>query len=354
MILLDELQVHPEDFVTEAAIDRRQDSEWNSDTREFKDQFDLYNEQVCAGMIDDIIRWTEKDIDSSPEKEDTKKTTFLDPIYQQAYNRANSNCNKTATVKTASECVARKLEPRWKTVEGPLTTTPNPPVVVMVQDDDSLSAMTKSMETNESHKTGNMTDSKLNNVQAAFIKELQEQKITMQKAHLVEMEKLKAKMKAQELIAQQEMMASLKAEFSSQLTISLPTIPNLLLRQTLAQVKVPITLKGFPRPPRQCQEDQRKNNEHTTNPCGNHYKNTGVWGHHTWKKQEDTIWILFQNCGRLGDVKKEKNSPKLELLKALILNHEVGAIGLAQVNTEWRKVPTAQNLWTRTDGWFRN
>ena len=235
-----------------------------------------------------------------------------------------------------------------------MTTTPNPPVVVMVQDDDSLSAMTKSMETNESHKTGNMTDSKLNNVQAAFIKELQEQKITMQKAHLVEMEKLKAKMKAQELIAQQEMMASLKAEFSSQLTISLPTIPNLLLRQTLAQVKVPITLKGFPRPPRQCQEDQRKNNEHTTNPCGNHYKNTGVWGHHTWKKQEDTIWILFQNCGRLGDVKKEKNSPKLELLKALILNHEVDAIGLAQVNTEWRKVPTAQNLWTRTDGWFRN
>ena len=89
-----------------------------------------------------------------------------------------------------------------------------------VQDKVSSSGMTKNTETNESHKTGNTTESKLKNAQTVFVKEVQEQKTAMQKTHLAKMEKLKAKMKAQVLLAQQEMMASLKAEFSSQLTMS--------------------------------------------------------------------------------------------------------------------------------------
>ena len=76
---------------------------------------------------------------------------------------------------------------------------------------------------NESHKTGNTTESKLKNAQSAFLKELQEQKSAMEKAHQAEMEKLKAKMKAQALLAQQEMMAALKSEFSSQLTMAQTT-----------------------------------------------------------------------------------------------------------------------------------
>ena len=115
-----------------------------------------------------------------------------------------------------------------------------------------------------------------------------------------------------------------------------------------------IILKEFPRPPGKCQEDKRENNKPTANPHGNHCKNTGVWGHHTQKKQEDTIQILFQNCGGLGDIKREKNSPKLDLLKSFILKQEVDMISLAEVNTNWRKIPTSRNLWTRTDRWFRN
>ena len=50
--------------MTEAAIDRCQDSEWNSNSQEFKDQFNLYNDQVCAGMTDDITGWTDKDVEA--------------------------------------------------------------------------------------------------------------------------------------------------------------------------------------------------------------------------------------------------------------------------------------------------
>ena len=56
----------------------------------------------------------------------------------------------------------------------------------------------------------------------------------------------------------------------------------------------------------------------------------------------------------LGDIKSEKNSPKLELLKSFILKQEIDVISLAEVNTVWRKIPTSRNLWARTDGWFRN
>ena len=56
--------------MTKAAIDQCQDSKWNSDTREFKDQFDLFNKQVYAEMTDDIIGWMDKDVDSVDAKED--------------------------------------------------------------------------------------------------------------------------------------------------------------------------------------------------------------------------------------------------------------------------------------------
>ena len=83
-------------------------------------------------------------------------------------------------------------------------------------------------------------------------------------------------------------------------------------------------------------------------------KESGVFGHHIRKKDCNSIRILFQNIGGLGDLFKDKEPEKLTRLKKFLIKHEIDVVGMAETNTDWRTLPIENNLWNRTASWFQS
>jgi hypothetical protein len=83
-------------------------------------------------------------------------------------------------------------------------------------------------------------------------------------------------------------------------------------------------------------------------------KEGGVFGHHLRKKDCNSIRVLFQNIGGLGDLFKDKEPEKLSRLKTFLIKQDVDVLGIAETNTDWRTLPLENNLWNRTSSWFQS
>ena len=74
-------------------------------------------------------------------------------------------------------------------------------------------------------------------------------------------------------------------------------------------------------------------------------KEGGVFGHHLRKKDCNSVRIVFQNIGGLGDLYTDREPEKLTRLKQFLVKHDVDALGLAETNTDWRTLPIENNIW---------
>ena len=56
---------------------------------------------------------------------------------------------------------------------------------------------------------------------------------------------------------------------------------------------------------------------------------------------------MFQNMGVMGNASYQSIQHKT------IINEIISNIGLAEVNSNWIKIPIRENICNRTDGWFK-
>ena len=126
----------------------------------------------------------------------------------------------------------------------------------------------------------------------------------------------------------------------------------------------------YPSPSGRCQKGYRRKHASTVVEGRNHRsseavynnqmntlqqrKDGGVFGHHLRKKDCNSIRILFQNIGGLGDLYKDKEPEKLVRLKKFLIKQEIDVVGIAETNTDWRTLPMENNLWNRTSSWFQS
>ena len=126
----------------------------------------------------------------------------------------------------------------------------------------------------------------------------------------------------------------------------------------------------YPSPSGRCQKGSRRKIASTVVAGGNHRGNGaeqttkmnelhqgqrgGVFGHHLRTKDCNSIRILFQNIGGLGDLYQDKEPEKIVRLKKFLIKHNVDVVGIAETNTDWRTLPTENNLWNRTSSWFQS
>ena len=110
-------------------------------------------------------------------------------------------------------------------------------------------------------------------------------------------------------------------------------------------------LKPFPRPPRRCAGETRKE-EDTFRRRGRKHRD-GIYGDAINRKRDDCVRLLFQNVGGIGfcSATRSQESLKLEKLKELVIDKEVDIVGLAEVNTDWRLVENNNSVWAATAAW---
>ena len=62
-------------------------------------------------------------------------------------------------------------------------------------------------------------------------------------------------------------------------------------------------------------------------------------------EEKGSIRILFQNTGGLINASTESSGHKLNTLKKILHNGEVSILGLAEVNSDYKKLPLKDNLY---------
>ena len=55
----------------------------------------------------------------------------------------------------------------------------------------------------------------------------------------------------------------------------------------------------------------------------------------------------------MGNASDQPILQKLYTLKNTMINEEIAIIGLMEVNSNWSKIPIKQNIYNRTDTWFK-
>ena len=80
----------------------------------------------------------------------------------------------------------------------------------------------------------------------------------------------------------------------------------------------------------------------------------GGWGHQLrWGEREVRIMIMFQNMRVMVNESDQSSQHKLDTLKKTMINEGISIIGLAEVNSNWSKIPIRENIYNRTEGWFK-
>ena len=88
-----------------------------------------------------------------------------------------------------------------------------------------------------------------------------------------------------------------------------------------------------------------------TNPIRNFRRD---WGHQLrGRKREGRNRITFQNMGGIGNASDQPIQHKLYTFKNTIINEIIAIIGLAEVNSNWSKIPIKENIYKRTHRWFK-
>ena len=62
---------------------------------------------------------------------------------------------------------------------------------------------------------------------------------------------------------------------------------------------------------------------------------------------------MFQNMGGMGNASDQSSQHKLDALKNTMINEGISIIWLVKVNVNWSKIPIKDNIFNRTDGWFK-
>jgi len=77
-----------------------------------------------------------------------------------------------------------------------------------------------------------------------------------------------------------------------------------------------------------------------------------VWGHTLGKKTPNTIWICYQNVGRLIPI--DNGNLKLKVLQQFTQQYHIDIFCFAEHNICWDLLPKQQQLTNQTRGWWEN
>ena len=62
---------------------------------------------------------------------------------------------------------------------------------------------------------------------------------------------------------------------------------------------------------------------------------------------------MSQNMGRIVNTSDKSSQHKLDILKKTFINEEIAIIGIAEINSDWSKIPMKENIYNRKDGWIK-
>ena len=62
---------------------------------------------------------------------------------------------------------------------------------------------------------------------------------------------------------------------------------------------------------------------------------------------------MFQNMGGMGNASYQPFQHKLDTLKKNMINEGIAIVGIAEVNSNWIKIPVKDDIYNRADGWFK-
>ena len=63
--------------------------------------------------------------------------------------------------------------------------------------------------------------------------------------------------------------------------------------------------------------------------------------------------IVLQYMEVMGNASNQSIQHKLDTLKKTMINEGISIIVLAEVNSNWIKIPIKENIYNRTDLWFK-
>ena len=62
---------------------------------------------------------------------------------------------------------------------------------------------------------------------------------------------------------------------------------------------------------------------------------------------------MFHNMGIISNSSYQHSQHKLDTFKTIVINEVISIVGIAKVNSDWGKTPIKENIYNRTDGWFK-
>ena len=65
------------------------------------------------------------------------------------------------------------------------------------------------------------------------------------------------------------------------------------------------------------------------------------------------IMIMFQNMGGMGNKSYQPIQHKLYTFKKTTINEGIEIIELAEVNSNWSKIPIKENIYNKTEVWLK-
>ena len=65
------------------------------------------------------------------------------------------------------------------------------------------------------------------------------------------------------------------------------------------------------------------------------------------------IMIIFQSMVRMGNASDQSSEHKIDTLKTTMINEGILIIALNEVKSNWSRISIRENIYIRTDGWFK-
>ena len=62
---------------------------------------------------------------------------------------------------------------------------------------------------------------------------------------------------------------------------------------------------------------------------------------------------MFQNIGGMVNTSDQPNQHKLDTLKNTMINEGLAILRISEVNNNWSKITTKDNIYNREDGWLK-